>query len=153
MNTTNSVQLPVDFDGVFRFTNWTDRDFKAKWNNIEYTFPALKTSPMIIMGASPEQTQHIRKKFAKELAEQEFYRSEKLRNIERNTPILNSIHQAPTYSEGELKEYAQKCLEPLPVAQTVITPLAPKTVHLNDTDPSVVLESKSSLVGNGTVIG
>ena len=37
-----------DFDGVFRFTNATNEDFSALWNNVEYIFPAGKTVPLII---------------------------------------------------------------------------------------------------------
>jgi hypothetical protein len=65
--------LPSDFDGIFRFTNWTDSDFTAKWDNIEYTFPAKKTTPIVIPNATPVEIQNIRKKFAKELAVACFY--------------------------------------------------------------------------------
>ncbi len=43
---------------------------------------------------------------------------------ERNpdgTPRLNGIHSAGTYTEGDLKEYIQRCLEPLPVSQAIVT--------------------------------
>ncbi len=41
------------------------------------------------------------------------------------TPKLNSIHQAGTYSDTELKGFIQRCLEPLPAAKAVVTE-APK---------------------------
>ncbi len=157
MNDNNVVSLPPDFDGVFRFTNRTDTEFKAKWNNLEYTFPPLKTTPMVIMGASPEQTQYIRKKFARELAEREYYKSDKLKKVERETGILNSIHQAPTYSDTDLKEFIQSCLEPLPIAQAKITKSPAKEIHQTTDESgnarSVVVDQKKSLIGEGTVIG
>lgn len=111
--------LPVDFDGVFRFTNATDEDFIGRWNNIAYVFPAQKTSPMLIQGATPEEVQTIRKKFAKELAEREFYKSEKLKAMEKGTGIMNSIFQAPTYAPADLEVYIQQCLTPLPTGRAV----------------------------------
>lgn len=116
-----STVLPADFDGVFRFTNWTDEDFTDKWNGKAYTFPSLKTSPMIIPEESPLGIQQIRKKFAKSLAEREFFKSKKgisLTNQEKNsdgTPRFNSLHMAATYSDTDLAPFIQKCLEPLPV--------------------------------------
>ena len=118
MNQDKSV-LPADFDGVFRFTNFTSTDFSARWGGIEYTFPAPKTTPMIIPGATPEEVQNIRKKFAKELAEREFYKSEKLKALEAQTPIgsASSFRMAGLYTDADLKPFIQKCLEPLPIAQ------------------------------------
>ncbi len=122
--------LPADFDGTFKFTNWTDEDFTGKWNNRAYTFKALTTSPMIIIDATPLEIQHIRKKFAKELAEREFNSSAKmaqLQSIERanNAPALNSFRQANTYSTDDLAVYTQRALEPLSVAPATITVLPP----------------------------
>lgn len=110
-NDPNANVLPADFDGVFRFTNFTDTDFKARWNKIEYTFPAMKTVPIIIPGATPEEVQNIRKKFARELAEKEFYNTEKFKYL--NHPDRGS-HPAG-YTESDLEPLIQKCLEPLPV--------------------------------------
>jgi hypothetical protein len=124
--------LPPDFDGVFRFTNWSDEDFVGVWGGKEYRFPAFSTSPMIIPEHSPIEIQHIRKKFAKNLAEREFYKSKEYatRYIaqERNpdgTPRLNSIHQAGTYSIDQLSPFIQRCLEPLEITHAVVTE-APK---------------------------
>lgn len=115
--------LPEDYNGVFYFTNWTDEDFVGVWGSKEYHFPKLSTSPMHILDASPLETQHIRKKFAKNLAEQVFHRSDDFKkrylSQERNsdgTPRLNSIHQAGTYTLGDLTPLIQRCLEPLPIA-------------------------------------
>lgn len=105
--------LPVDFDGVFRFTNFSDKEFKAKWNNIEYTFKPLSTTPMVIPGATPEEVQHIRKKFAKELAVQEFYKTDKFKA--QNTVPPGGV--PALYTDSDLVSFIQRCLEPLPIAQ------------------------------------
>ncbi len=118
MNDVKSV-LPSDFDGVFRFTNYTNEDFVAKWNNIAYTFPASKTSPMIIPNATPEEVQSIRKKFAKELAVKVWYGTAKFKSMNDvppgGTPAL--------YTDSDIAPFVQRCLEPLPIAQAVATPL------------------------------
>lgn len=105
-----------DFDGVFRFTNWSDVDFVALWNNKEYTFPAKKTVPLIILGESLEGIQEIRKRFAYRLAQREFYNNNiKLSNGKTYLQLSkmgNGI--PPTYNEKDLEPYIQKALEPLP---------------------------------------
>lgn len=114
-----SNSLPVDFDGVFRFTNSSTEDFKAKWGGIEYTYPPMKTTPMVIPGATPEEVQSIRKKFAKEWAIKQFYGSEKFKNMNAHTP-----GGSPSlYTDSDLAPFIQKCLEPLPVAQATMTVL------------------------------
>lgn len=112
----NDNVLPADFDGVFRFTNNTDEDFVGTWNKIAYTFPPRSTSPMIISGASPEDVQHIRKKFARELAEREFYKSQSFKAMDAKAPAGSGATPA-IYSEGDLAPFIQSCLEPLPVAR------------------------------------
>lgn len=119
--------LPQDFTGVFYFTNWAKEDFVGIWGKREYHFPAEKTSPMVIPEHSPLEIQHIRKKFARDLAEREFYRSKAYSNFqkqERNddgTPRLNSIHQAGAYTLNDLVPFIQRCLEPLPMAKASVT--------------------------------
>lgn len=119
--------LPPDFDGVFRFTNPTKEDFVGKWGGKEYVFPSMTTSPMIIPEHSPLEIQHIRKKFAKDLAEREFFKSKDYANTylkqERGSdgsPRLNSIHQAGTYTLKDLTPFIQKCLEPLAVSKAFV---------------------------------
>lgn len=108
--------LPENFDGVFRFTNWTDEDFKAKWDSVEYTFPKRSTTPLIIPNATPVEIQNIRKKFAKELGVAAFYGSDKFKKMndvpEGGTPAL--------YTDADLVPFIQRCLEPLPVAQAKV---------------------------------
>lgn len=119
--------LPEGFDGIFRFTNDTDEDFVGEWGGKEYVFPARTTSPMIMPQFTQLEIQQIRKKFAKDLATREFYRSKnyaKLTMQERNpdgTPRLNGIHQAATYSEErELVSFIQSCLKPLAVGHAKV---------------------------------
>ncbi len=117
--------LPEDFNGVFHFTNWSEEDFTGKWNSIDYTFPALTTAPMV-MPFSPLEIQNIRKKFAKDLAEREFFKSknyEALRKIEgKDGERTINFNQARTYSINELAPFIQKALEPLPVSRAFASP-------------------------------
>jgi len=118
--------LPEDFTGVFHFTNWTDKDFTGTWGGKKYIFPAQATSPMIIPEHSPLEVQYIRKKFAKNYAEKQFYPSDsygKLLLQERNndgSPRLNGMHAAGTYSLDQLAPFIQKCLEPLPISKALV---------------------------------
>lgn len=148
--------LPSDFDGVFRFTNFTDVDFSAKWGNVEYTFPAMKTTPMVIPNATPVEVQHIRKKFAKELAIREFYKTPKFIGMNNVTP-----GGVPAlYTDSDLIPFIQKCLEPLPIAQVKAKRL-PKTFDESklrtDEEGNPVTEvidhkSKKSFIEKGSVI-
>lgn len=120
--------LPADFDGTFKFTNWSDEEFVGVWGKKQYHFPAVSTSPMIMADYSPMEVQNIRKKFAKDLAEREFFKSQvykdKFLSQERTidgAPRLNSIHQAGTYSLDTLTPFIQRCLEPLPVSKADVT--------------------------------
>ena len=123
--------LPEDFDGTFRFTNWSDEDFVGRWGGREYVFPKQTTSPMVITEATPLEVQQIRKKFAKDLAEREFTKGEAFQRLlkqERNadgTGRLNSMHQAGSYGIDQLTPFIQKCLEPLPVSHAAVK-AAPK---------------------------
>ncbi|MDE2015923.1 MAG: hypothetical protein KGI72_05370 [Patescibacteria group bacterium] len=119
--------LPEDFDGTFRFTNWSNEDFKTAWDNKEYTFPARTTVPMIIPNQTPIEIQNIRKKFARRLGEREFGKNLEYTRLiaqERNpdgTPRANSIHQAGSYGLDRLASYIQRCLEPLEASKASVT--------------------------------
>lgn len=151
MNPEENNVLPEDFDGVFRFTNFTNEEFKAKWGGIEYAFPPEATTPMIIPGATPEEVQHIRKKFAKELAVIEFYKTPKfvgMNNIQPGgTPAL--------YTDSDLAPFIQRCLEPLPIKQAKVRVL-PKASedHFRKDDEgknvTQILDKKKSLVQEGS---
>jgi hypothetical protein len=111
--------LPENFNGTFTFTNWTDEDFVGIWGGKQYHYPSMSTSPMII----PD----IRKKFARDMAEREFYKSEQYTSFlkqERNpdgSPRSSGIHQAATYSLDTLTPYIKKCLEDLPINVARVT--------------------------------
>lgn len=129
--------LPEDFNGTFYFTNWSNEEFIGRWGNKAYHFSPETTSPMVIPEHSPLEVQHIRKKFARDLAEREFYKSQGYKNLmkqERNpdgSPRLNGLHAAGTYSVDQLTPFIQKCLEPLPVAKALVQTV--DRVSLEDT--------------------
>lgn len=119
--------LPENFDGTFRFTNWTDEEFVGKWGGKEYHFAALSTAPMIMPEFTPLEVQYIRKKFAKDLAEREYFNSKGYKNLRKQevnsdgTARLNSMNQAGTYSLNELSPFIQKALEPLEISKILVT--------------------------------
>lgn len=127
--------LPEDFTGVFYFTNYSDEDFAGKWGGKAYNYPAMKTTPMVIYDATPLEIQNIRKKFAKEFAEREFFKSAqgiRLESAEKNpdgSARFNSFQQASQYSDSDLKVFIQKCLEPLPLAEQSVTPLPKEDIE------------------------
>lgn len=127
--------LPPDFDGTFRFTNASEEDFTDSWNGRGYTFPAMRTTPMIIMDASPVEIQNIRKKFAKKWAVREYFKSDKYKRQvaqERNadgSAKFNSFKQAGQYSDIDLEPYIQQCLTPLPTAQLIVTEAVPEDIE------------------------
>lgn len=148
--------LPENFDGVFRFTNWSDDEFVGVWGKREYHFPANATSPMIIPEHSPLEIQHIRKKFAKDLAEREFFKSQRyelMRNPEgqMGNRNMSGIHQATPYQMSDLTEGIQKCLQPLQiqhafVAQVRDVPMEQKLSTNEDGDlNTVAVDKKASL--------
>jgi hypothetical protein len=148
--------LPPDFDGVFRFTNWTDEDYTDRWNNVAYTFPAMKTVPLIVATETPEGTQHVRRKFAKGLAEREYFKSEKYKGMignEKNPTLMTGL----TYNLDDLAPFIQKCLEPLPLARAALEVL-PRNTEKNfakdrkGKNVSKILDEDESLVGDGTVM-
>lgn len=153
MNNEPNV-LPADFDGVFRFTNFTENDFSAKWNNVEYTFPALKTTPMIIGGATPEEVQNIRKKFARELAILCFYGTAKFEGM--NSP--DKGRNPALYTDGDLASFIQRCLEPLPAAQIKSRKLPSDDENKYSKDEEgkpitrVLKKNESLLSGTGNVV-
>lgn len=153
-------KLPRDFTGVFYFTNPSDEEFVAKWNSKEYHFPPKSTSPMIMPEHSPLEIQHIRKKFAKDLAEREFFKSDRYEAMRRQegekvdgmlTPRLNSIHQGVPYVVEDLTTYIQKCLIPLSEARAIVTngkrPDVESKLTRNDDGElnTVALDKKTSL--------
>lgn len=149
--------LPTNFTGTFNFSNPSDEDFIGVWNSKEYLFKAGSMTPMIMPDHSPLEIQYIRKKFAKDLGEREFYKSKeykKFKGQETNqdgTPRLNSIHQAGTYSDGELVTYIQRCLDPLPTAELMSKPVTKEKledkIHRDDSGnlTTEAIDAKASL--------
>ncbi len=150
MNEENKNVLPVDFDGVFRFTNWTNQEFKSKWDSVEYTFPANSTIPLIIPSASPIEIQSIRKKFAKELAIEVFHNSDKFKTLNDPEKGMRQYNE-----DSVLKEYIQKCLEPLPIAKATLKVLPRDNEDRYTKDEkgrnrSKVLQGDESLIPEGS---
>ena len=127
--------LPENFDGNFYFTNWSDEEFTGKWGGKAYTYPPNKTSKMIIMDATPLEIQSIRKKFAKEFAEREYFKSpdaKKKQTQEKNpdgTPRFNSFQQAGVYTLSDLTSYIQRCLDPLPLATQIVSEVTKEDIE------------------------
>lgn len=127
--------LPADFTGVFYFTNPSDEEFIGTWNKKEYHFAPNSTSPMIMPEHSPLEIQHIRKKFAKDLAEREFFKTKQYEGFRRQegekidgflVPRLSGLQQAATYTLDTLTPYIQQCLKPLEQKRAFVSN-APRT--------------------------
>lgn len=150
--------LPEDFDGTFRFTNYTEEEFKARWDNQEYVFPPKSRTPMTIMTATPLEIQSIRKKFARELAIQEWYKSEKFKRMNEHVPGGTPA----LYTDSDIAPFVQRCLEPLPAGRMKIKELPrqdEKKLMGRDAKgrlSSTVVDGNDkggeSLVGDGTVV-
>lgn len=152
-NEPGANMLPADFDGVFKFTNHTDEDFSAKWDKVEYTFPANKTSPMI-MNFTPVEIQNIRKKFARELAIREFYKSKKFKDMNKHVPGGTPA----LYTDADLTEFVQKCLQPLEIAMAkakVTKGIELEKVNKTDDEGDLIttiLDKKKSVMTEGSTI-
>lgn len=149
--------LPADFDGTFRFSNPSKEDFIGIWGGKQHLFPAESTVPIIMSDHSPLEIQNIRKKFAKDLAEREFYKSKSYKNLQGQegkpgARTMNSIHQAAAYTLSDLEPYIQQCLKPLPMATLTVKPVnrQPLENHLSRNDDgdlnTEAIDRKTSLV-------
>lgn len=124
----------TNFDGVFKFTNVSDKDFTVMWNSKEYTFPAKSTCPLIISGETLENIQNIRKRFALKFAQRELAKSKEGMALEKE----GAKHFMPaTYNESILEKYIETCLNPLPIAQASV---------------KVVEKKKTKFIDNGTMV-
>lgn len=117
--------LPADFDGTFKFTNDSDEEFVGKWGGREYHFPPRSTSPMIMPDHSPLEIQNIRKKFAKDWAEKQYFKSDKYEAARApegtlGNRTMSGIHTAATYTLDDLKENIQRCLKPLEIKKAFV---------------------------------
>lgn len=109
------IKISDEFDGVFRFSNNSDEDFTALWNNKEYTFPAHTRSPMIIPNESLENIQEIRKKWAYKWAQREWFKGAQ---YDKMSKMGNGL--PPTMQEKDLEPLIQMCLEPLPISKASV---------------------------------
>lgn len=151
-----SSVLPEDFDGSFYFTNFSQEEFIGRWGGIDYKFPPEKTTKMI-MNFSPAEIQQIRKKFARDLAEHEFFKNDKYKALDSKNVGVN-FHSAVTYAGKDLEELIQKCLIPLPTGK-LIAEVSPKENRPEASASVKILKSKlsgddsdESLIRDGTVI-
>lgn len=152
------MENTIDFDGVFRFTNWTDADFSGFWNNKEYLFRAGTCSPMILSDETLENIQEIRKRWAHQLATREWYKGKDFAKLNK----AGGMHPA-TYDEKLLEPMIEKCLNPLPMAKlTVKTRKGDseknyKSKAISDSDnPNFMFSSESdpkSPEFNGRIVG
>lgn len=109
-------------EGVFYFTNPTNEQFVARWNNVDYIFEPKTTVPLIIANEPPENIQDIRKKFAKKLALQIFHQSKRYKDLVKAGGYIPATYDDDT----ELGATIQACLTPLPKAIAVIKKNAPE---------------------------
>jgi len=106
---------PREFSGQWFFTNPDTEDFTFFWNGTPYTFEAMKTSPFLIVDATPIEMQSIRKQAAYKLAQRMFGKSPKYKKLEKDSQGKSS----PQYYDPkvEYEPFIQQCLTALPVAQ------------------------------------
>lgn len=133
--------LPKDFDGVFKFSNPSTEDFVGVWSKKEYLFPAGTMTVLMIPEHSPLEVQHIRKKFARDLAEREYYKSKQYEHARSREgtrskngmiqPTGQGMSHAGAYTLKDLEPYIQKCLEPLPLSELTSKPATVRTVEDN----------------------
>lgn len=142
-----------EFDGVFRFTNDSDEEFVALWNNKEYKFPPRSTVPLIITNEPLENIQEIRKRFAYRWAEKQFYASETYKTMSKQG---NGI--PPTFDPKILEPMIERCLKPLPIARAVVKEVkgdndknykSTKALSKND-DPNFLFREESQ---NAPILG
>jgi hypothetical protein len=144
----NQDHIPTGFDGVFRFTNPTSEEFVTMWNSVEYKFPPMSTSPLIIMGESPENVQAIRKKFAHRLAVEVFYNSDRYNDLndltkKKGVPPLVDFEKEPVFIE-----FVQKCLEDLPVSHAAVEPIKKEVPIVSE--HTKIIKEQDSLKANAT---
>lgn len=127
--------LPSNFDGSFRFSNPSDEDFVGIWGGVQYLFPAGTTVPIVMHNQTPLEVQHIRKKFAKDLAEREWFKSKGYKTLSNQegkvgNRTFSSFHQAAAYTVKDLEPYIRDCLTLLP--ESKLTSRTVETVSVED---------------------
>lgn len=119
-----------DFTGVFYFTNASNQDFTALWNNKEYLFPAGTSCPMLIPGEPLENIQEIRKKWAYKLAVREFHKGADFARLNGA-----KTHLPATYDDKVLQPWIDQCLAPLPKAEAKVKEVKKTKVNTVATKP------------------
>ena len=119
---------------------------------------------MIMTDYSPLEIQHIRKKFAKNLAEREFYKSKEYKVMadQEGKPgnrTMSGIHQAATYTLDDLTPYIQECLQQREESKLTSKPVERESLesklHTDDDGKPIseVVDKKTSLVEKAKVNG
>ncbi len=114
-------------------------------------------SPMIISNATPEEVQHIRKKFAREYAVREFSLSGKFREMDAAAAPGSGVVPA-IYTDSDLAPYVQQCLEALPAGRATAKAMPKEDTSKFHTEVTTVLdgkdlENKKPLVeGSGAIV-
>jgi hypothetical protein len=152
--------LPENFDGLVRFTNWSDEDFTAKYNSKEYLIPANSTvvlSPLM-PDRSPIELLNICKKLALDLATREWGKTQwykdqlkRERNVD-GSPRGYGMSGASTYSIEDPKFAAliEKGLYVYPTAKAKISDMPrPKLEERLSRDPEGRLNTKAVKQGAG----
>lgn len=122
---------PNYLNGVFYFSNASDEDFIALWNNIEYLFPANTCSPIIIPGEPPESIQTIRKKWAYKFAVEQWFKGREYKKMVKEGGRIPAIPNEKVY-----EPLIQMCLNPLPIKEaTTKAGKKDKRNYSNNTKP------------------
>lgn len=128
------------FDGVFKFTNASDKEFIFRWNNKDYIFPPMSTSPLIMPNFTLEEVQAIRKKAALKYAQREFDRSEQGQVIARE----GNKHLSPaTYDLSVLQPYVDQCLNPLPISRATVIEVPLNPIEFKDGGTAIIGQGSS----------
>lgn len=130
MENKTDVANPNYLNGVFYFSNNSKEDFVAMWNNIEYTFPAMTCSPMLIPGEPPENVQEIRKRFALKWAEWQWFKSKDYQKMVKMGEA-NNQGIPPLRNDSVLDPLVQQCLTPLPLTQATTKKVTSKRPGLS----------------------
>lgn len=120
----NNYGVGLFQDGVFYFTNPglvkgrtaegdVTYDWKHLWNNVEYVFKAKTTVPLIIRNSTPEQIQEIRKRFAKDYAQDWFHQTKRYADLNKKGGYMPAGYNEDT----EFGKVIQMCLTALPKSQ------------------------------------
>lgn len=122
---------PKNYDnGIFYFSNPSKEEFKALWNNVEYLFPPMSCTPLLIPDHTAIQIQEIRKRFAFRWAEKQWFESKEYKHmvkIGRDKPSARD--------DAQLEPLIQMCLTPLPLRPLKTEKITKKIKVIGATKP------------------